>query len=275
MDSVAELAAAYDRQVGSRGFGARGDFLGRAGPPAERIGTVLRRFLPGQGGMVLAEDLDDLTGGQLDALIAEQCAYCTKYGLPLEWDHHEGLRADLPTRLEAAGFKPQDPVAVMIGDAGDVAAAEGTRARLPGDIRLRPVTRRAEFEAVQELMRTTRPGTDWEWLPDALEDWLTVTGDPCAVVVAESEEGEVVSAGWMRFHTASEFASLWGGATLPSRRGQGLYRALVGHRAALAAERGFRYVQTEALPTTRPTLARLGLATVRMLTPYYFTPDMA
>ena len=65
-------------------------------------------------------------------------------------------------------------------------------------------------------------------------------------------------AGWVRFPSGTDFATLWGGATLPEWRGQGIYRALVAQRTRLAAERGRRYMEVDASDDSRPILERLG-----------------
>ncbi|MFC7649888.1 hypothetical protein ACFQX6_63320 [Streptosporangium lutulentum] len=57
-----------------------------------------------------------------------------------------------------------------------------------------------------------------------------------------------ISAGRMEFHPGTDFAGLWGGGTLPAWRGRGVFRSLVARRAALAAARGFRYLQVDASP---------------------------
>lgn len=66
--------------------------------------------------------------------------------------------------------------------------------------------------------------------------------------------------------------TLWGGATLPAWRGRGIYRALVAHRAKLAAERGRRYIETDASDDSRPILERLGFVAVTTTTPYVWSP---
>ena len=67
-----------------------------------------------------------------------------------------------------------------------------------------------------------------------------------------------IAAGRVEFHAGTDFASLWGGGTLPAWRGRGVFRSLVAHRAALASARGFRYLQVDASPDSRPILERLG-----------------
>jgi GNAT superfamily N-acetyltransferase len=77
-----------------------------------------------------------------------------------------------------------------------------------------------------------------------------------------------VTAGRVEFHPGTDFASLWGGGTLPAWRGRGAFRSLVAHRAALASARGFRYLQVDASPESRPILHRLGFVELATTTPF-------
>ena len=63
-----------------------------------------------------------------------------------------------------------------------------------------------------------------------------------------------------------------GGGTLPGWRGRGIYRALVAYRAQLAVARGYRYLQVDALPASRPILERLGFTCLAHTTPYVWDP---
>ncbi|MFI9050964.1 GNAT family N-acetyltransferase [Streptomyces sp. NPDC053427] len=258
---AAAYRAAYDTQLRARGFAP-----GRAG--TERIGPVLRRVQPGQGGLILYRDLGGLDGPELDAFIAAQRDHFAALGQPVEWKYHgHDLPADLPERLRAAGFTPGERETVVIGEAATAAAEP----RLPEGVRLREVSTGAGFARIRALAEEVWGG-DWSWLPPAMTEWVSGADDPCTVLAVESPDGEVVSAAWARFHTGTDFASLWGGATLPGWRGRGLYRTLVGARAALAVRRGFRYVQVDALETSRPILARLGLVPAATTTPYIWRP---
>ena len=60
------------------------------------------------------------------------------------------------------------------------------------------------------------------------------------------------------FSSGSRFAGLWTGATLPAYRRRGLYADLVRARAREAVDRGYEWLMADALPTSRPTLTRLG-----------------
>jgi GNAT superfamily N-acetyltransferase len=100
-----------------------------------------------------------------------------------------------------------------------------------------------------------------------------LAADPAglAIFVAEAD-GVVVSAGWVRFPSGTDFATLWGGATLAEWRGRGIYRALVFRRAQLAAERGRRYLEVDASADSRPILERLGFRAVTQTRPYVWSP---
>src|SRR5581483_11048846 len=110
-------------------------------------------------------------------------------------------------------------------------------------------------------------GVAHEWLPDMLAGERET--DPSAISVVAAEAGEtVVCAAWIRFEHGTDFATLWGGATLPEWRGRGVYRSTVAWRANLAAERGFRYLEVDASDDSRPILERLGFVPVTTTTPY-------
>ena len=81
-------------------------------------------------------------------------------------------------------------------------------------------------------------------------------------------DGPAVSAAWIRFHPGTGFASLWGGGTLPEWRRQGIYSALLAHRARLAKERGYEFLRVDASEDSRPILQKLGLHGVTVTTPY-------
>ena len=84
--------------------------------------------------------------------------------------------------------------------------------------------------------------------------------------------GRVVAAGWLEMRPGSDFAGLWGGATLREWRGRGIYRALVARRAQLAVARGVRYLQVDASSDSAPILRRLGFQPLAVTTPYVWTP---
>ena len=72
-----------------------------------------------------------------------------------------------------------------------------------------------------------------------------------------------MNAAWLVYNQGTEFAGLWGGgSTLPGWRGRGIYRALVGRRAQLAAQLGVKYLLVDASAASRPILGRLGFVPI-------------
>ncbi len=114
-------------------------------------------------------------------------------------------------------------------------------------------------------------GGDHSRLRQTLAATLETWPGSVAMVIALAGD-EPVSAARAEFLPGRQFAGLWGGGTLPAYRGRGLYRALTGYRARLAADRGYRYLQVDALPASQPILARLGFAALARTTPYTWEP---
>lgn len=99
------------------------------------------------------------------------------------------------------------------------ALADGTPA--PGGVVLREVGNRVDFERIGEL-EAAAWGHSESWYPATLEQELAADPAGLAIFVAEAD-GLGVSAGWVRFPSGTDFATLWGGATLPAWRGRGIY----------------------------------------------------
>jgi GNAT superfamily N-acetyltransferase len=221
------------------------------------------RLVPDHRDAVSFRDLSALDLPVLDEFIL---AHRDRFSRSVEWTvHTHDLPPWLPERLRAAGFAPESSETVMIGPAADVAGAE-----LPAGLTLRSVCADVDLARIQALQETVW-GVDHSWLPGALASALTGSdGDPCVVYVVESGT-EVVCAAWIRFHTGTSFASLWGGSTLPSWRGRGIYRTLVARRARLAAARGFSLLRVDASAASEPILRRLGFSPVTTITPWVYS----
>ena len=242
------------------------------GVTVEHDGPLLRFFgLFGEGnrGFVSYRDLGGLDDNGLDELIARQIRVFAARGEPFEWKLHSHDRPpDLAKRLRAAGFVPEDEETVVIAPVEEIAAPP----LLPEAVTLREVSDRADFERIAAFERAAwGDGDDHSWIAESLEAERTTDPDGIAIVTAEAG-GEVVCAGWVRFQRGTDFATLWGGATLPAWRGRGIYRAIVAYRAGLAAERGFRSIEVDASSDSRPILERLGFTPVTTTTPYVWSP---
>ncbi|ADD44376.1 GNAT family N-acetyltransferase [Stackebrandtia nassauensis] len=242
-------------------------------PDEETVDVVgpVKRLTKIQGrGFIMYKDLGGLDGEALDAFIAEQRDYFAGLGKTVEWKYHvEDQPADLPDRLAAHGFEPEELESIVIGEAADHMIA----VRLPEGVTVREITSDADLERVRAMEEKVWD-TPMEWLPKALAAELKSTTDPVTVLVAEAD-GEVVCAAWIRCHKGTEFASLWGGSTLPGWRGKGIYRALVARRAQLAVARGFKYLQFDCSDESRPILLRMGMSWVTKAFPYVWKPQDA
>jgi len=255
------LLAAYDSQLRARDdgplpAGAVVDWDG----PARRLSGLYG------GGFLDYRDLGGLDGDELDAFIARQVAFFAAKGEKFEWKTRgHDLPADLPDRLVAHGFVPEDRETVEIGLAAQHADANPS---LPVDMRIRHTTERDDFERIA-AMSSEVWSEDHSWMADMLE--TESAGGAMSIYLAEAGD-RVVSAAWIRFVEGTDFAGLWGGSTLEAYRGRGLYRGLVAVRAALAVQRGYAYLQVDASDESRPILERLGFVAVTTTTPYIWTP---
>jgi len=247
-------------------------------PPDARLdhdGPVVRLSGVDERGFVTYRSVADLSGPDLDALIARQRDHFAARGEGVEWKlHGHDLPADLPERLRAAGFEPEEPETVVIGLAAPLAAhpllvaASGhdESPSLPSEVRLQQATARADLDRIA-VMETAVWNHDRSHLAVALERELAADPDGTTVVLAEVGD-TVVCAGWVRYIRGTDFATLWGGSTLPDWRGRGIYKALVRYRAHLAVTRGYSLLQVDASDDSRPILQRCGFVAVTTTTPY-------
>ena len=162
----------------------------------------------------------------------------------VEWKYYSHDGPELRERLVAAGLRPEDEETVVVAEAAAIAPP-------PEDVELRPAT--DDFDDLAARVFGERHG-----MPEK------------AVAVVAIVDGQPVSGGRVDFEDGVEFAGLFGGITLPEYRGRGLYRATVAKRAELARERGYRWLYSDALPTSRPILERLGFVRLTTTTPFVF-----
>lgn len=260
-DDIADLLRAYDSQLRTRVPDPLPSRL-----QVHRDESIVRFEMP-RGGLISYAQLGGREGTELDALIARQIQFFAERGKSFEWKYHgHDQPADLQDRLLAAGFKPEELETVVIARVAHVAATPV----LPDGVSLREVTTRTDFDRIAALEAEIW-GDDHSDVADMFESERDVDPDSISIIVAEVA-GTVVSAAWIRFERGTEFATLWGGATLPDWRRRGIYRATVAHRASLAADRGFRFLQVDSSDDSRPILERLGFVKVTTTTPYVWTP---
>lgn len=173
-----------------------------------------------------------------------------------EWQLGESCTpADLVERLAALGIVPDEdePVAIaMVLEAGSaMAEPPGTSARRVASVDELVTARRIQHESFGGK-------ADEVEFEQAEADFATegVNGS----TFLASVDGEPVAAGYASYTPLGLL--LFGGATLPSARGRGAYRALVAARAHEAAARGTPVLVTHAGRMSRPILERLGFTPV-------------
>ncbi|MFJ3775700.1 GNAT family N-acetyltransferase [Streptomyces sp. NPDC090075] len=252
-----EVLARYDRDIRE---GARPD-----GPGArvERVGAVVRQAADAEGwNGVLWSALDETTA---DRAIAEQIDFFRRLGHEFEWKLYGHDRpGDLGARLVAAGFRPEPEEALMVAEVGGLSLD----AELPEGVRVVPAVDAAGVDLVVDVHEKAF-GTDGSRLRHRLLAQLAEQPDNVVAVVALAGD-EPVSAARMELVPGTRFAGLWGGGTVEGWRGRGVYRALVAHRARVAADHGYRYLQVDASAMSRPILGRLGFHVLSTTTPYVF-----
>ena len=259
-DQREELLAAYDEQL-------RGTAEVAGAEIWDHVGPLWRAIYP-HGGFVSYESLEGLGDvAAVDALIGETVAYFK--GLPevaeFEWKTRgHDWPADLDQRLRAHGLQPEEVETVMVGEAKSLAVDVS----LPDGVVVRRVDQLPERDAVigaaaamQLEVFGAGPSADGVLarieLMDGLEEFWVADVD-----------GRPICAGRLARVADTEFAGLWGGATVPEWRGHGIYRALTAARARAALANGVRYLHSDCTSMSRPILERSGLVAVTTTTPY-------
>ena len=162
----------------------------------------------------------------------------------VEWKYYSHDGPELRERLLAAGLEPEDEETVVVAEAASIPPP-------PADVELRIAT--DEFIELAERVFGRSHGSG---LPEV------------SVAVVAVVDDQPVSGGRVDFEDGVEFAGLFGGITSPEYRRRGLYRAVVAKRAELARERGYRWLYSDALPTSRPILEQLGFVPLTTTTPF-------
>jgi RimJ/RimL family protein N-acetyltransferase len=205
----------------------------------------------------------DLAGPDANNAIEAQVARFAGTARTWEWKHYSHDRpADLPERLRTAGFAAEPPETLLVAEIADLDLA----AAPPAGVRLVPVTDAAGAAAVVQVHDQVFGG-DHAAIGAAIMAARDRQPHPIEAVVAFAGETPVCAAR-VEFPAGRDFASLWGGGTLPAWRGRGLFRSLVAYRARLARDRGYRYLQVDASADSRPILARLGFTELARTTPF-------
>jgi hypothetical protein len=253
-----ELLAAYDRQL-------RTDAETPSAVAVTRLGPLRLVTFAGGRGFVTSPHLDGTEPEPVARLVPRALDHYRHDPAitRVEWktrghDHAPGLHE----ALLANGFEPDEPESIMIGRAEllDVDVP------LPAGVMLRRVWEEDDVRAMAAMQDMVFDGVVSEESAQPLLRRLA-RRDGMELWVAEAG-GNIVSAGRLEPVAGTDFAGIWGGATVEAWRGRGIYRALTAIRARSALAAGKTLIHSDSTEGSRPILERSGLVKVSTTTPY-------
>ena len=260
-------AAAFDRQIRRRPEPQPGFEVELLDDPA----PVLRMTAAGGarpwGGGVFWCDLDESTADAAIAAALDDFA-AARPRVRVEALRRTTGRPTCPTGCARAGFQPDEEEALIVGEVAVVARPAARRHRSPRASRCAgcatdPEGAAADWQGINELSRAVwdEDGTGDERAPSPPSIAADPAGTSMWLAVADGRHGGLRGAGQL---PRAAPTSRRCGAAAPSRpyRRPRHLQALVSRRADEAAERGFRFLQVDASPDSRPILERLGLRTL-------------
>jgi GNAT superfamily N-acetyltransferase len=164
--------------------------------------------------------------------------------------------------LQQSGFEPDETESIMIGRAQLL----DVEVPLPAGVTLRQVSEERDVRAMAAMQDMVFDGVVSPGSADGLLRRLALD-DGMQLWVAE-HDGRMIGAGRLEPVGGTEFAGLWGGATVEEWRGHGIYRALTAARVRSARAMGKTLVHSDSTEYSRPILERSGLVKVSTTTPY-------
>jgi hypothetical protein len=194
-----------------------------------------------------------LNAANADQIIREQVTYFESLGQAFEWkvyDHDQP--PDLKERLRSYGFEVGEAEAIMLLDLEEAP-------KILWQPVLHNIQRIISPERISDILGIEQQvwDEDCSGLGHYLQAALTNYPEQMSVYVAYMD-GQPASTAWVYFPKHSQFASLWGGASLSGYRKRGLYTALLAVRAQEARARQVRYLTVDASPMSRPILEKFG-----------------
>ncbi|MFE6649042.1 GNAT family N-acetyltransferase [Nocardioides sp. NPDC057772] len=251
------MLKAYDEQL-------RTDAETPGAVSVTRHGPLRLITFDGGRGFISYQDLGGADAAGIEALVAAAVAH---FGADpaieeVEWKTRgHDVAPGLHETLIRHGFEPEEPESIMIGEARLLAVD----VPLPDGVVLRSITSAEDVRAAGIMQDGVFGSPTSAGRSDDVV--RRIAAGECEMWVAEAD-GEIVSAGRIDPVPNSEFAGIWGGATLERWRGRGIYRALTAARARTAIARGKRYIHSDSTEFSRPILERSGLVKVGTTTPY-------
>jgi hypothetical protein len=198
-----------------------------------------------------------LTTENADSVIAGEIAYFAALGHDFEWKlYAHDAPNDLKERLISQGFTVGDEEAIVVLPISEAPP----ELFVSGEHDVRHITDPDNLGDILTIENTVW-GEDHSSLVEYLAAEKRAAPDMLSIYIAYVD-GKPASCAWTRFAPNSQFASLWGGATIAQYRGRGIYRALVAARAIEARQRGIAFFCVDASPMSRPILERFGFQTI-------------
>ncbi|MDA3804778.1 GNAT family N-acetyltransferase [Clavibacter sp. CT19] len=256
--SAARLLSAYDAQL-------RTDAETPNALDVRELGPLRLAVFPGGRGFVTYRDLGDLDEPGLRDLVPEALARFRDDPAitGVEWKTRGHDRAPgLDGILRENGFVPEERETIMLGEARALAVD----VPLPAGVTLRRITAEVDVRAMSAMQAEVFGDVDSADQADAMIRRLGLD-DGMEMWVAWAA-GRIVSAGRLEPVPGSDFAGIWGGATVPEWRGRGIYRALTAARARSALAAGRTLIHSDSTDFSRPILERSGLLACSTTTPY-------
>jgi GNAT superfamily N-acetyltransferase len=252
-------------------FDAERQALAPAGNVRQADGSVVRH-LPRAGAQYWVSYSRHLHD-EIDAAIAHEIEHLKSLSpryTSLEWKAYDhDAPANLVERLAAHGFEIEAREAFLALQVNDA----------PADL-LAPVSldvrRVIDAQGVRDYFGVAAKVFDRDYSEWAGElEKQVIAGDPSVSVFVAYDEGKPVSSARITYDPGSQFAGLWGGATLASHRGKGCYTALVAARLQEALQRGVRFLYIDASPMSRPILERRGFVLLGYSRPCVFQSPLS
>jgi hypothetical protein len=237
--------------------------------PEGIVGEVLPEVtrIRGEAGDWHEIAFSSLTGAAVEAVIAQQVEHYRALNAELEWKvYSHDFPPDLRHRLERQGFEIGERETVVVLDLSD----------RPGWIDAPPAHRVVNVSTPEalETFRAVAESVSGSGQEPILSELASAirrgSSQHRGYIVYDSEVPAGV--GRLYTHPESAFAGLYGGCTLEEHRRRGLYRASVAARARDAVALGARYLTVDALPTSQPTLERLGFVRLSETWPCRLSP---
>ncbi|MGB0578405.1 MAG: GNAT family N-acetyltransferase [Limisphaerales bacterium] len=207
--------------------------------------------------------IDHCDADDLPACIEAQKKHYAGIGHSFRWKvYSHDQPQDLADQLVKRGFNAwEEKAELMILDLSEL------------DLREPEGFTFERLRAPERLAEELKPIMDQVWtegsedLVTALASEMATCGDHVTIYAAK-QDGRTVGSGVLRFGDSFTFGGLFAGATIPSARGQGVYRGIVAFRANVARQLGAKFLYTEAGSMSRPILERLGFKAVATITNY-------